>query len=73
MHLWIADRLMRDPMFFREAHLVRFKRQVDTTSDELAFKVCGVIPEYVKEFTLIVQQKEHENAVSPLQGEHGSG
>ena len=71
MHLWIADRLERDPMYFREAHLWRFKRQVDTSSDVLAFKVGGVIPEYVREFTLIVQAKERENAVPPLQREHG--
>lgn len=65
MHLWLADRLQRDPMFFREAHLVRFQRIVDTKSDELAFKICGIIPEYVREYVETVQRKEAEDARNP--------
>lgn len=62
MHLWLADRLVRDSVeakyYFRMAHQWRFGRDVDTTRDALEYKLCGIIPLYVQEFIHHTQQKE---------------
>lgn len=62
MHLWLADRMVRDhtepKQFFRIAHVWRFERDVDVSRDVLTYKVGGIIPQYVQEFVRNIQQKE---------------
>lgn len=67
MHLFIADRLVRNPSFFSEAHYWLYKRSVDTSHSVLEFKICGIIPDFVRQYVEHIQGKERENAVQTLQ------
>lgn len=68
MHLWIAERLERNPHFFREAHLWKFGRDMGNHTDVLEFKICGIVPMYVRQYAEHIQGKESGNAVPSLQG-----
>lgn len=70
MQLWLADRLVRDRIdpttFFRAAYMAAFGRDLDISRDVLEYRVAGIIPPYVREYVIGIQQKERKDALQTL-------